>query len=231
MTEDDISAPSPGQTQARHLCVRTGGRLSISGKTLPKRPPSGGDRLRKNIGGLYAYNGKTLCARIMPHTPPPSDAAALLSALRPRIESRARALTRSRVEAEDLAQEGMLRLWARLQRGTAPEHPEAYAMTLLRHLAISRWRARAETAPLEEDSATIPPTTDARLALHDARRAIARLPEPQRAVLARVLEGETSPAAIARALGLPKGTVMSRLARARAALRGTLQEPDENSSE
>jgi RNA polymerase sigma-70 factor (ECF subfamily) len=54
------------------------------------------------------------------------------------------------------------------------------------------------------------------------REAIARLPLGQREVLTLVDLEESSYAEAAAALGIPVGTVMSRLARARAALREQL---------
>ncbi|WP_420011596.1 sigma factor-like helix-turn-helix DNA-binding protein [Tateyamaria sp.] len=63
-----------------------------------------------------------------------------------------------------------------------------------------------------------------RLDCADTLAAIAALPQPQRRLLELVIAGETSPRAIALATGLPLGTVMSRLARARAKLRLVLAE-------
>ena len=59
---------------------------------------------------------------------------------------------------------------------------------------------------------------EARLTLDAVRRSIARLPEEQRLVLMLVcVEGQTYKET-AETLGIPIGTVMSRLARARSAL-------------
>ena len=58
-----------------------------------------------------------------------------------------------------------------------------------------------------------------RLDCADTLRAIDTLPQPQKQLMHHLIEGETSPQAIAEATGLPTGTVMSRLARARAKLR------------
>ncbi|MEL7089118.1 MAG: sigma factor-like helix-turn-helix DNA-binding protein, partial [Planctomycetota bacterium] len=66
------------------------------------------------------------------------------------------------------------------------------------------------------------PTLLHTLSLHDALDLVAALPKPQRQLMELVAGGETSPRALAAATGLPLGTVMSRLARARAKLRLTL---------
>ncbi|HRE18575.1 MAG TPA: sigma factor-like helix-turn-helix DNA-binding protein, partial [Rhodocyclaceae bacterium] len=66
------------------------------------------------------------------------------------------------------------------------------------------------------------PTQGANLALRDLDRALSALPLDQRAVLLLVGLEELSYAETARVLGLPVGTVMSRLARARSRLRAVL---------
>jgi RNA polymerase sigma-70 factor (ECF subfamily) len=60
------------------------------------------------------------------------------------------------------------------------------------------------------------------LVVRDLDRAIARLPEEQRAVLLLVTLEEMSYDQVARALGIPIGTVMSRLSRAREKLRAMM---------
>ena len=63
------------------------------------------------------------------------------------------------------------------------------------------------------------PDAFAHLALTELEGAIARLPREQALLIRMVAAGETSPADLARRTGWPQGTVMSRLARARARLR------------
>jgi RNA polymerase sigma-70 factor (ECF subfamily) len=87
-------------------------------------------------------------------------------------------------------------------------------MVILRNLVRARWRAALDLEPLEEDSASTPPVADGRLAVAALTRAITSLPRDQELIMQMVLEGEGSPAVIAATLGLPVGTVMSRLARA-----------------
>jgi RNA polymerase sigma-70 factor (ECF subfamily) len=60
------------------------------------------------------------------------------------------------------------------------------------------------------------------LVVRDLDRAIARLPDEQRAVLLLVTLEEMSYDQVARALGIPIGTVMSRLSRAREKLRAMM---------
>lgn len=139
-----------------------------------------------------------------------------------RLLARARRLTRGGTEAEDLAQEALLRLWQRNRRGAAVTNPEAYAMTALRHLAMRHARAQARTCALAGPEPTVAPDAPRRMACAEARAALARLPARQAELMAMIAAGETSPADLARQTGVPLGTVMSRLARARARLRRDL---------
>lgn len=142
--------------------------------------------------------------------------------LMPRLRKRAQRLVRTAEEAEDLAQETALRLWQAMGRAEKIENPEHYAMIMLHNLARQRWRRRHPTEELSEDMAQAPPAAPARLACAEARAAIARLPAEQVQVMEQLLAGESSPQAIAKHMGVPLGTVMSRLARARARLRKDL---------
>ncbi|WP_299671104.1 RNA polymerase sigma factor [uncultured Roseobacter sp.] len=142
-----------------------------------------------------------------------------LDALLPRLAARARRLSDSACDADDLAQETALKLWAALRKGVEVEDIDRYAMTILRNLARQRWRSDRPTDPLEEESAAVPPTAPARMACADLAAAIERLPDAQADLMRLVMEGETSPATLAVLTNVPPGTVMSRLARARARLR------------
>lgn len=134
------------------------------------------------------------------------------------LHKRAQRLTSDREEAEDLAQEAAMKVWVKT-RGTEIDNIEAYAMTALGNLARSHWRARRPVDAYSDEMAATPPDAFRRLACAELRAALLRLPEPQARLMELVAEGETSPAQLARLTGQPLGTVMSRLARARATLR------------
>lgn len=139
-----------------------------------------------------------------------------------RLQRRALRLVGHPETAADLAQEAALRLWQRQSLGGDLDNAEAYAMTVLSNLAASHWRARRSTEVLEDDMVRVLPAAPGRLALADLLAAVDRLPPDQARLLRLVAGGMTSPADLARRTGLPPGTVMSRLARARASLRETL---------
>lgn len=142
-----------------------------------------------------------------------------IAALLPKLLRRARRLARNRADAEDMAQEVALRLWVLLRGADVIEAPERYAMTMLTNLARQRWRRRWMTEELKDDMAQAVPLAPARIACAELQAAIARLPADQAELIRLVMMGETSPKVLAAQLGLPKGTVMSRLGRARATLR------------
>lgn len=142
------------------------------------------------------------------------DIAALLT----RLKHRGRRLGADAATAEDLAQEAALRLIETMAQKTLVS-PERYAMIILHNLARARWRNATGYAELCDDSATTLPVADARLNIDALTRAIAALPPDQAAVIRLVLGGSDSPHDIAEILGIPPGTAMSRLARARSSLR------------
>jgi RNA polymerase sigma-70 factor (ECF subfamily) len=149
-----------------------------------------------------------------------------ITRLYPQILSRARALSRDADLAQDLAQATLERLWRRLEAGPPVADPRAYGFGILRNL----WRDHLRGAePLAEvpDLAALPQTGTAAaadgLACRDVARAIGRLPPPQRDLLRLLLTDEPpSYATLARRMAVPQGTVMSRLSRARRALRAEL---------
>lgn len=139
-----------------------------------------------------------------------------------RLTARARRLVGDPDTAADLAQEALLRLWRHSCTHGGPEASEPFAMTILRNLAISHWRARRATDPLDDEIGAVPSAAHVSLALRDVAAAIDRLPPAQARLIGLVAQGVTSPAELSRRTGVPQGTVMSRLARARATLRRDL---------
>lgn len=148
-----------------------------------------------------------------------SDDATSLVALMPDLQRLARCLVRDRERAEDIAQEALLRVWARLGRGDRIADLRPYLMTAARNLVRRPGHGRREVALVDLPEPAAPPALAARLALQDVAGVMARLPPDEaRLVLRHAVRGE-SYAGIAAAEGLPIGTVMSRLARSRARLR------------
>lgn len=135
----------------------------------------------------------------------------------------ARALTRDAVEADDLVQQALLKAI----EGQASFRPDgslkSWLLAIVHNQFVSaRRRAEVETRhlhSLEEQTGVHEAGEEQRLFLQDVYRRFAVLPEAQRAAIHLVaIEGLTYQEA-ADTLGLPIGTIMSRLSRARAALR------------
>jgi RNA polymerase sigma-70 factor (ECF subfamily) len=155
-----------------------------------------------------------------------------LVALLPRLRRFARALTGSADAADDLVQgacERALRAQARFLPGTSLE---AWMVRIIRNLWIDTHRGPAmrldASEPLDAADSVAgadgPLTTEARLSLGEVERALLRLPPEQREAIALVCMQEFSFREAAAMLGIPIGTVMSRVARARVALGRELAE-------
>jgi RNA polymerase sigma-70 factor (ECF subfamily) len=138
----------------------------------------------------------------------------------PRLYRAARAWTRSREEAEDLVQETYARVLAR-PRWLRGEDELAYLLRALRNTLISQLRAqrrRPATTELDEEiplgaRAGDDPAVAAEQ--HQVYEAISALPQEFRDALVAVDVAGLSYDEAARALGVPEGTLTSRLFRAR----------------
>jgi RNA polymerase sigma-70 factor (ECF subfamily) len=138
----------------------------------------------------------------------------------PRLYGAARAWTRSREEAEDLVQETYAQVLARprLIRG---EDEVGYLLRALRNTLISQRRRegrRPVTTELVEESALGSRSRDdpaEELETRQVFAAIRQLPDDFRDALVAVDVAGLSYPEAARALGVPEGTLTSRLFRAR----------------
>lgn len=142
----------------------------------------------------------------------------------PALRRYARGLTGHADRADDLVQDCLERALRKrgLFRPTGPVQAWLFTIMLNLYRNDQRHRRRhGEALPIAdvEMSLGVPASQTDSVALSETRRALASLPDEQReALLLVVLEG-MSYAECARVLGIPEGTLMSRLSRARAALR------------
>jgi RNA polymerase sigma-70 factor (ECF subfamily) len=120
-------------------------------------------------------------------------------------------------EAEDVVQEAFARASARWQRLCAYEAPEAWVRRVALNLAAQAARRlrRQARALLRLGPPAVPSVEDAEL---DLARALAALPLGQRQVVVLHYLAGMPVEDVAWQLGLPVGTVKSRLARGRAVL-------------
>jgi RNA polymerase sigma-70 factor, ECF subfamily len=144
-------------------------------------------------------------------------------------------LTQNREEAEDLVQE----TYAKALKGFSSFQPgtnfRAWIYRILRNAFFTSRTGLKATATipldLENDQDALPTTTDTPesvlLQRSDQKlmqEALERLPVPHREVLLLCEFEEMSYQEISTTLAIPIGTVMSRLSRARRALRDTVEE-------
>ncbi|MCC8391181.1 sigma-70 family RNA polymerase sigma factor [Paraburkholderia sp. MMS20-SJTR3] len=146
----------------------------------------------------------------------------------PQLRRYARALTGEPAWADDLVQDTAERALARWTAFRPNSNLRAWLLTILRHLYIDQLRGRREIA-VDDESAPwrnleAPHGEVDGLVLRDVQRALYCLPLEQREVLLLVGVEELSYQEASRALGVPIGTVMSRLSRAREHLRALLGE-------
>ena len=145
----------------------------------------------------------------------------------PRLRRYARALTRNRDRADDLVQDTLARALVKEDFWQPGTNLGAWLFTIMhnQHVNIVRRHTRESAGiDIEHVSATLSATTDpsASRQMLELERALARLPLEQRQVILLVgLEGMSYEES-AGILGVPIGTVRSRLSRARAQLAETL---------
>ncbi|MEO6143107.1 MAG: sigma-70 family RNA polymerase sigma factor [Dermatophilaceae bacterium] len=168
--------------------------------------------------------------------PTPSDSAdpARALAFRTHVEPElqvllrvARTLTGNPADAEDLVQETVIRAFRALERFDGA-HPRAWLLTILRHTNMNMHRR--QRPDLVEDCAVVQGARPAFGAVgvpipedtvmdqildEDLERAVISLDARFRSVLMLVDVDRLTYAEAADALGVPVGTVMSRLSRAR----------------
>lgn len=141
----------------------------------------------------------------------------------PALQRYARTLTRDVHDAEDLVQEALTRAYEQ-RHGLRNANPRAWMMSILHNVFVSDWRRRKhasrQTAGLESaDLEPVPAPQEHSVRLAQIRKAFLLLSTEQRAALHLVTIEGMSYQEAAEALGIPVGTLMSRLGRARAALR------------
>ena len=152
----------------------------------------------------------------------------------PRLRRYARALTGDRALADDLVQDTLERALNKLHLWRRGSDLRAWLFTIMHNVYVNQLRSRAvhPTVSLDEDdirSMERANETD-RLEIRDLDIALRRLPDEQREVVLLVGLEELSYEETARALGIPIGTVMSRLSRARERLRRMLSASGENAT-
>lgn len=154
------------------------------------------------------------------------DEAAIVSCI-PSLRRYARGLVRDRDLADDLVQDTLERAWSRFSFWQKRGELRAWMFGIMHNHFVDRLRS-ARSRP-EDTTGEEPPEQPHRaqqadaLEVRDLEQALQRVPSEQQEVLLLVGVEELTYQEVATALGIPIGTVMSRLSRARARLRAELQ--------
>lgn len=142
----------------------------------------------------------------------------------PRLRRYARALTGEAVRADDLVQDTLERAlgkWSLWGAGNL----RAWLFSIMHNLFVNQARSpRLVDYPGDEALPDLPTraTQNDALELRDFAHSLSRLPEEQREVVLLVALEDLSYGDTAKVLGVPVGTVMSRLSRGRERLRALL---------
>lgn len=154
------------------------------------------------------------------------DEAAILACI-PSLRRYARGLVADTARADDLVQDTLERAWSRFSLWQRHGDIRAWMFGIMHNHFIDGVRAKGRRP---EDSAgddlpEIPQRASQSdgIEVRDLDRALQRLPVEQREVMLLIAVEDMSYAEAAAVLGVPIGTVMSRLARGREKLRQELQ--------
>jgi RNA polymerase sigma-70 factor (ECF subfamily) len=139
----------------------------------------------------------------------------------PRLRRYARALVGDRHRADDLVQDTLERALNKLHLWRPGSDMRAWLFAIMHNVFVNQVRGRRHDADAlaDDDVIAAPAGSVDRLEIRDLEAALMAIPAEQRAVVLLVGLEEMSYAEAAKSLGVPIGTVMSRLARGRERLR------------
>ena len=155
--------------------------------------------------------------------------AAILGEI-PRLRRYARALLRDRDSADDLVQDCLERALARLDNWQTGDSTRKWLFTIMHHLFIDQMRKagrRGEVAMVSLDGAevlAVPSVQVESIASREILDALQAISPDRRAALVTVAIEGFSYAEAAGILGIPAGTLMSRISRGRDELRALLDD-------
>lgn len=134
-------------------------------------------------------------------------------------------LTRNADVAEDLVQETLIKAIAASEQWRPGSDLRVWLFRIMHNTHVSeqrRAKVREAAKPMLVDAAPVSEDPTTRLELQQVLKALDQLPEAQREPIVLVALKDMSYAEAARVLNVPMGTLYSRLARGRAALRDVM---------
>ena len=148
----------------------------------------------------------------------------------PRLRRYARSLLRDRDAADDLVQDSLERALSRRESWTTGDSPRRWLFTIMHHLFVDQLRrakrhVQAVTMmPETIDALAAPAQQPDKVASAEVLSALQHIAPERRAALTLVAVEGFSYADAANVLGIPAGTLMSRIARGREELRSILDD-------
>jgi RNA polymerase sigma-70 factor (ECF subfamily) len=136
----------------------------------------------------------------------------------------ARSLVRNADDAEDLVHDALVKAYERRSTFRHGANLRTWLLSILHNTHIDRLRKNRSMTRRHDEAAvemepSVPASQDHAVRLGQVREAFFSLPEEQREALHLVAIEDLSYQEAAQALGIPVGTLMSRISRARAHLR------------
>ena len=144
----------------------------------------------------------------------------------PRLRRYARALVGNRDDADDLVQDTLERAWVKSGLWHGVADMRAWLFSVMHNLHVDRVRRpRLQEIAMDDSTPEVPvaPTQGERLAVLDLQAALDQLPVEQKEIVLLVALEDMAYGDIAKTLGIPVGTVMSRLSRGRERLRALME--------
>ncbi len=154
---------------------------------------------------------------------------AAMVALMPRLRRFAYGLCGSTHDADDLVQAACARALERLDQWRGGTRLDSWMYRIVQSIHFNRHRAEKtrhdvlERLDVRDATADTADTAHGQVALERVRRCVWQLPEDQRACLLLVVVEGLSYQESAEVLGIPVGTLTSRLSRARGTLRELIE--------
>jgi RNA polymerase sigma-70 factor (ECF subfamily) len=142
-----------------------------------------------------------------------------------------RRLASSEADTWDLLQDTWLRVYRAIKTLRDPRTLPAFLYTTARNVAVARLRLKSETEPTSSSETESGALDCAFLAFDDAEQvhhALDQLPLAQREALTLYFLQDLTIDEIAQVLGVPPGTVKSRLHYAKSAVRRIIQQGDDD---
>lgn len=154
----------------------------------------------------------------------------------PALRRYARALTGDSWAADDLVQDTLERACSKWRLWAAGSDLRAWLFTVMHNLFVNQVRhssrqTRGGTLDIDEVAHELMAPDDDLAQTLDLQRCLLCLPADQRAVLLLVSVEDMSYAEVAKITGVPIGTVMSRLSRARTRLQALMDAPAQSSGQ